>query len=330
MPQPVCDPLPVEQASKTTIIAAFLANLGIAIAKFVGFAFTGASSMLSEGVHSLADTGNQGLLLLGSNRARRPPDDSHPFGYGRERYFWAFVVALVLFTLGAAFAVYEGIHKIQHPAALDAPGWAFGVLGFSILLETFSFRTAQREAKHTKGTQTWWQYVRDNKSPEIPLVLLEDFGALTGLTVALVAVSLTVATGNPMWDGIGSVMIGAVLATISVVLAIEMKSLLIGEAADPDEVIAIREAIIGAEHVRALIHLRTQHFGPEELLVAAKVEFDDELHGASLASAVDAVEERVRAISPSTYYLFIEPDVVRATPASSEATGSPGEATGNP
>ena len=281
--------------SKKAIIAAFLANLGIAIAKFIGFFITGASSMLSEAIHSVADTGNQGLLLLGGRRSERTADEDHPFGYGRERYFWSFVVAVVLFTLGSLFAIYEGIHKIQHPEALEVPVVAFAILIVAIGLESFSFRTAIHESRPLKGDATWWQFLRTSKVPEFPVVLLEDAGALVGLVVALTAVTLNVVTDNSVYDGIGSIIIGLILGVIAVFLCIEMKSLLIGESASPADRATIDAAIGSTPGVVALIHSRTEHIGPEEILLGAKVEFDPDLDVAALADAVDRVEAAVRA-----------------------------------
>ncbi len=297
--------------SKKAIIAAFLANLGIAIAKFVGFAITGASSMLSEGIHSVADTGNQGLLLLGGKRAEKTADEAHPFGYGRERYFWSFVVAVVLFALGAVFSIYEGIHKIQHPEDLESPIVAVVILCVAIVLESFSFRTAVRESRPLKGDASWWQFLRTSKVPEFPVVILEDVGALVGLVLALCAVTLTVVTGNATYDGIGSILIGSLLGVIAVFLCIEMKSLLIGESASTTDRDAITGAIATTEGVVRLIHCRTEHIGPEEILVAAKVEFDRGLDVPGLAAAVDRVETRVRDAVPAARVIYLEPDLYR-------------------
>jgi cation diffusion facilitator family transporter len=301
--------------SKRAIIAAFLANLGIAIAKFVGFAITGASSMLSEGIHSVADTGNQGLLLLGGKRAERAADEAHPFGYGRERYFWSFVVAVVLFTLGSVFSIYEGIHKIQHPEDLESPIVAFVILGVAIVLEAFSFRTAVHESRPLKGDASWWQFLRTAKVPEFPVVLLEDVGALVGLVLALGAVSLTVVTGDPTYDGVGSILIGSLLGVIAIFLCIEMKSLLIGESASAVDRERIASSISGTEGVARLIHCRTEHIGPEEILVAAKVEFVPGLQVAELAEAVDRVEARIREAVPAARVIYLEPDLYRGSPA---------------
>jgi cation diffusion facilitator family transporter len=293
------------------VIAAFAANLGIAIAKFIGFALTGASSMLSEAIHSVADTGNQGLLLLGGKRSRREADDDHPFGYARERYFWAFVVAVVLFTLGSAFAVYEGVHKIQHPEPITNAAVAIVILGVAILLEGYSFRTAVVESNRIRGARGWWQFLRTAKAPELPVVLLEDTGALLGLAVALVAVLASIATGNGVYDGIGSVVIGLILGVIAVFLCIEMKSLLIGESASAEDRDRIRGAIEATDGVQRLIHERTEHLGPEEVLVAVKVAFDDAMSVAELAAAIDRVEANVRAEVPTVGPMYVEPDLYR-------------------
>ena len=303
----------MHEGSRRAIIAAFLANLGIAVAKFVAFLFTGAASMLAETVHSLADTGNQALLLLGQARAGRAANPAHPFGYGRERYFWSFVVALVLFSMGSLFAIYEGVEKLLHPHALVAPQWAIGVLLVAIALEAWSFRTAFVEANAVRGDQNLWRFIRRAKSPELPVVLLEDTGALLGLVFALLGVGLAIATGNARFDALGSVAIGVLLACIAFVLATEMKSLLIGESATPDVQQQIRAAIEGSAPVSRLIHLRTLHLGPDELLVGAKVEFSSTLDVPGLARAIDEVEARVRAVVSEARVIYIEPDVQRST-----------------
>ena len=300
--------------SNKAILAAFFANLGIAIAKFIAFAFTGSSSMLAEGVHSVADTGNQGLLMLGGRRARKAPTPKHPFGYGRERYFWSFIVALVLFTLGSAFALFEGIKKIRDPHEIDSPAWAIGVLLFAIVLESYSMRTAVVQSRPLLAGRTWWQFIRRSKEPELPVVLLEDLGALTGLMIALGAVTLSVTTDDGLWDGVGTLLIGVLLGAIAIVLAVEMKSLLIGEAASAKEAALINEAFESSPEVSRLIHIRTQHIAPDELLVGAKVEFVPTLEGPELAAAVDAVEARVRAAVPIATAMYIEPDVGRGQP----------------
>jgi len=295
------------------ILAAMFANLGIAIAKFVAFLFTGASSMLAEAIHSGADTGNQALLLLGGRLSRRDATPAHPFGFGRERYFWSFVVALVLFSLGSMFALYEGVIKIRAPHPIDSPIWAFGVLAFAIVLEGFSLRTAMVESNRTRGDASWPQFIRRAKVPELPVVLLEDLGALLGLVLALSALTIAVVFDAPIWDGIGTLSIGILLGLIAVVLAIEMKSLLIGEGAAPRQRDDIVTAIEGTPGVVRLIHLRTLHLGPEELLVGAKVEFDHSYSVTDLGMAINAVEANVRASVPDARPMYIEPDVYRGT-----------------
>ena len=243
---------------------------------------------------------------------RREPTELFPFGYGRERYFWSFVVALVLFTLGSAFAIYEGIHKLQHPEPIESAGWAYGILGIAIVLEAFSLRTAIVEARAAKGSLSWWRYLRTSKSPELPVVLLEDIGAQIGLVVALTAITLSEATDNPEWDGAGTVTIGVILGIIAVFLAIEMKGLLIGEAALPEVQERVRRSIESDAEVASLIHVRTQHLGPDELLVAGKVQFVDGLSGQRLADAVNRIEAAVRAEVPIAELIYLEPDVQRA------------------
>jgi cation diffusion facilitator family transporter len=295
--------------NRRAIVAAFLANLGIAIAKLVAWIFTGAASMLAEGVHSLADTANQGLLFLGGARARRAADAEHPFGYGRERYFWAFVVAVVLFLMGGLFAVSEGISKLQHPHELSSPAWAIGVLAVALVLEGLSFRTALVEANKVREAAGWWAFVRHAKSPELPVVLLEDAGAQLGLVMALVGVCLAALTGNPMWDAMGSIGIGALLILISIVLCIEMKSLIIGESASESDERAILEALSSAPHVERVLHVRTLHVGPDQLFLGAKVELARGLGVQGVADAINAAEDAVRAAVPIVDISYIEPDI---------------------
>jgi cation diffusion facilitator family transporter len=302
----------MHEGSRKAIAAAFFANLGIAIAKFVGFFVTGAASMLAEAIHSVADTGNQGLLFLGGKRARRRPTEEHPFGYGRERYFWSFVVSMMLFSLGGLFALFEGEEKLRHPHEVTSAWWAVGILGFAVALEAFSLRTAYREASHVREAgQTWWQFIRQAKIPELPVVLLEDVGALLGLTFALAGIALAEITGNARFDAAGSLAIGVLLVAIASVLAVEMKSFLIGEAASPTQRRAIRDALAAAPSVRRVIHVRTEHLGPDELLVGAKVELDHALAMPDVARAIDEAEAAVRAVVPSATVIYLEPDVYR-------------------
>lgn len=302
----------MHEGSRKAILAAFFANLGIAIAKFVGFLITRSAGLLAEAGHSLADTGNQGLLMLGSKRARRRATPAHPFGYGRERYFWAFVVALVLFSMGGLFALYEGIQKVVHPHETESLAVAIGILLFAIVLETFSLRTAIKEARHTKPpAMSWWSYIRTAKQPELPVVLLEDIGAEIGLVLALGGVVTAEITGDPRWDAVGSIAIGVLLVAIAAVLAVEMKGLLIGESAAPGDEDKIVGAFTAGDDVHRLIHLRTEHIGPDELLVAAKVEFDQSLSLRQLADSIDAAESRVRAAVPTARIIYVEPDIHR-------------------
>ncbi len=305
----------MQEGSRKAIFAAFFANLGIAIAKFVAFVLTGASSMLAESIHSLADTGNQGLLFLGGKRSARPADELHQFGHGSERYFWAFVVALVLFSLGSVFAIYEGVDKLIHPHGLQDPLVAYIVLGVAVVLEGLSLRTAVREANPGRRGRSWWRFIRTARSPELPVVLLEDLAALLGLTFALIGITLNVITDEPAFDALGSIAIGLLLGVVAIVLAVEMKSLLIGESAVPEEQDAITAAITADPGVRQLVHLRTLHLGPEELLVAAKVDLG-ERSSHDLALAIDALEVRVRAAVPTARVIYIEPDEYRPPPGS--------------
>jgi cation diffusion facilitator family transporter len=298
------------------IIAALSANLGIAVTKFIAFLLTQSSSMLAESVHSLADSGNQALLLLGGKRARREADEEHPFGYGRERYMYAFIVSIVLFSLGGLFALYEAWHKFAEPHPIESWHWVpIVVLLAAIVMESFSFRTAIKEANHVRGKQGWVSYIRTAKAPELPVVLLEDLGALVGLVLALFGVSMTLVTHDGRWDAIGSAAIGVLLVVIAVVLAVETKSLLLGESATRKDVDAIRAALVGAG-VPSVIHLRTLHLGPEELLVAAKIEVSATDSASDIAAAIDAAEQRVRAAVPIARVIYLEPDLRHAaTPA---------------
>jgi len=297
------------------IIAALAANAGIAVAKFIGFAVTGSSSMLAEAVHSVADTSNQGLLLLGGKRAKRAATPEHPFGYGRDRFFYSFIVALLLFTLGSVFALYEGIEKLAHPGELTSPIVAIIILFVAIGLEGFSFRTAIHESRGLKGRLSWWQFIRQSTTPELPVVLLEDFGALIGLALALLGVGLTLLTGEAVFDALGTIGIGLLLGVIAIVLIIEMKSLLIGEGARPPVLAAIVDGLKGGA-VQDVIHLRTQYLGPEELLIAAKIALRPGLPMEDVAREIDEAEARVRAAVPAARMIYLEPDLERTATSS--------------
>jgi len=260
----------------------------------------------------VADSGNQVLLLLGRSRARRAETEEHQFGFGAERYFYAFIVALVLFTVGALFSVYEGIQRIRHPGHLTSPVVAFAVLGIAIILESFSLRTAIAESRHSRGQAGWRTFIRRAKAPELPTVLLEDVAALCGLGLALVGVGMATVTHDDRWDGAGSVAIGILLGCVAVVLAIETKSLLIGESASFDVQAAIVAAIMAGPEIERVIHLRTLHVGPDTLLVAAKVGIVHDDTAASVAAGIDAAEGRIRAAVPIAELIFLEPDVYRA------------------
>ncbi len=304
---------PVTDGSRTAIFAAFFANLGIAISKFVGFLITGSASLLAETIHSAADTGNQLLLLLGGHRARKEATPDHPFGYGRERYFWAFAVALVLFSMGGMFALYEGIQKFRDPHEVENLGVAVGILVIAIALESFSLRTAVKESNHVRQPGTsWWRFIRGTKQPELPVVLLEDVGALIGLVLALGGVITAHLTDDARWDAVGSISIGLLLIVIAFVLVVEMKSLLIGESATPVERAAIVGAIEATEHVDRLIHLRTEHIGPDEILVGAKVEYSSLLSADELVAAINTTEDAIRAAEPTATVIYLEPDILRA------------------
>ncbi len=278
--------------------------------KIVAFAVTGAAALLAEAIHSVADSGNEALLAFGGRRAQRDPTPKHPFGYGRERYFWAFIVALVLFSLGSVFAVYEGVNKLIHPRAVDHPAVGLAVLGVALVLECASIRTAAQAAGAVRGDRSWWQYLRTSKAPELPIVLLEDLGAIVGVLIAAAGIALSAQTGNPSFDAVASVIIGVLLGLIAAFLAVEMKSLLIGEAASPEDQAAIRAAIANGPEVDRLIHLRTEHLGPEDLLVAAKVDLTLRAEG-DTARAIDRIEARIRSRVPHARVIYMEPDEYR-------------------
>ena len=293
----------------TAIVAALLANLGIAVTKFIAWFVSGSSSMLAEGVHSLADSANQVLLLIGGRKAKKAADTDHPFGYGRERYVYAFVVSIILFSIGGVFSVYEGVEKLRHPHALENAWLPILVVLIAIGLESFSLRTAVREANQVRHGQSWVQFIRRTKAPELPVVLLEDVAALTGLVLALGGVGLSVITGDATWDAIGTLLIGVLLVLVAVVLGIETKSLLVGEGASVTDVEAIKAAILAGPEAHGIIHLKTLYLGPDELLVAAKLAFDSGQRFSDVASSINTIETRMRAAVPSARVIYLEPDV---------------------
>jgi cation diffusion facilitator family transporter len=296
------------------VVAALAANLGIGVTKFVAFALTGSSAMLAESIHSVADSGNQVLLLVGGKRARREATEDHPFGYGRARFYYAFLVAVVLFSVGGLYALYESWHKFSHPEAIDAWRWVpLVVLGVAMVLESFSLRTAVRESNHVRGRLGWVAFIRRSRSPELPVILLEDVAALTGLVLAFVGVGLTLVTGDGRWDAAGTAAIGVLLVIVAIVLGRETKSMLLGESATPEDVASIRESLAGAG-LGEVIHLRTMHLGPEEVLVAAKVAFPLDMPVAKVAALVDAAEDNIRAAVPAARLIYIETGVPRKVP----------------
>jgi cation diffusion facilitator family transporter len=274
--------------------------------------------MLAESIHSVADTTNQGLLFYGGRQAARPATPEHPFGYGRDRYFWSFVVALVLFSVGGLFAIYEGIEKLRHPHDIDSPAVAFTILGVAVVLELFSLRTAVKESNRVRGSLTWPQFVRRSKSPELPVVLLEDLAALVGLVFALIGVGMTLITENGYWDVAGTAAIGLLLVTVAITLAIETKSLLLGESAGPEHRAAIEAAVAGTDGVDRIIHLRTLHVGPEEILVAGKIAVTPTDSARDVADTINVAEERIRAAVPEAVHIFLEADIYRAEAAAAD------------
>ena len=297
------------------VLAALAANLGIAITKFVAALVSGSSSMLAEAVHSVADSGNQVLLLVGRGRSVRPASDEHPFGFGRERYFYGFIVSVMLFTVGAVFSVYEGVHKITNPEEIRSPLVPLIVLAVSAVLEGFSLRTAIREANHVRGDRGWGTFIRRTKSPELPVVLLEDTAALIGLALAFTGVGLAVLTHNGRWDGVGSLAIGLLLGVAAAILAVEMKSLLIGESASADVQRRIVGALEDGPEIARVIHMRTVHMAPDSVLVAAKVAVRESDSAEQITAGIDTAERRVRAAVPIAKTIYLEPDIYRPTAA---------------
>jgi cation diffusion facilitator family transporter len=294
------------------IIAALLANIGIAITKFIAAAFSGSASMFAEGIHSMADSGNQVLLIIGGKRAKRAATAAHPFGYGRSRYIYAFMVSIVLFSIGGMFSILEGVEKLSHPHELEMVWLPLTVLGVAIILESFSLRTALHEAKKERGKQSLVKFIRHAKSPELPVVILEDIAALLGLILAFAGVGLTVITHNPIWDAIGTLAIGGLLVIVAIVLGLETSSLLVGEGATAEDTGKIRKALEGATGVKSIIHMKTLYLGPDELMVAAKIGIDGKATGAEVAALIDVAEDSVREVVPAARVIYLEPDVARA------------------
>ena len=297
------------EGSTKAIVAALTANIGIAITKFIAAGISGSASMFAEAIHSVADSGNQLLLIVGGKRSRREATAAHPFGYGRSRYIYAFMVSIVLFSIGGLFSVMEGFDKLQHPHELEAAWLPLSVLGVSIVLESFSLRTALREAKKERGSQSLAQFIRHAKSPELPVVMLEDMAALVGLALAFAGVGLTVITENPVFDAIGTLAIGALLIAVAVILGAETSSLLIGEGATAGDTAKIREALEGSDGVESVIHMKTLYLGPDELMLAAKIGVNASASAQAIARVIDEAEAAVRAVVPATRVIYLEPDI---------------------
>jgi cation diffusion facilitator family transporter len=310
------------EGSNRAIVAALAANLGIAVTKFAAFLLTRSSSMLAESIHSVADSGNQVLLLIGGRSSQRAATEDHPFGYGRARFLYAFIVSVVLFSVGGLFALYEAYHKWHEPDPIEDWKWVpVVVLVASIGMESFSFRTAIQEATPARGGRSWLRFIQETKSPELPVVLLEDAAALTGLVFALFGVGMTLVTDDGHWDAVGTAMIGLLLVAVAVLLGMETSSLLLGEGAEPEDLQAVRAALIGPG-VDAVIHIRTLYVGPDDLMVAAKIAVSPTESAAEVAEAIDEAEARVRAAVPITRFIFLEPDIARSVPGSGPSAAS--------
>lgn len=299
------------EGSMRAIIAALMANIGIAITKFIAAAFSGSASMFAEGIHSVADSGNQVLLIIGGKRARRAATATHPFGYGRSRYIYAFMVSIVLFSVGGMFSILEGIEKLNHPHELQMVWLPLTVLAVAIVMESFSLRTAVKESNHIRGNQSWVEFIRHAKAPELPVILLEDLAALTGLVLAFGGVGLTVVTGDPIWDAIGTLAIGALLVLVAIVLGLETSSLLVGEGASADDTVRIKQALAASAGVQSVIHMKTLYLGPEELMLGAKIAVAENSSGAEIAEIIDGAEQAVREAVPAARVIYLEPDLLR-------------------
>lgn len=301
------------EGSTKAILAALGANIGIAITKFFAAAVSGSASMFAEGIHSVADSGNQVLLIIGGKRAKRKATATHPFGYGRSRYIYAFMVSIVLFSVGGLFSILEGWEKLNHPHELEQAWLPLTVLGVAIGLESFSLYTALKAAKEERGTASLYQFIRHAKSPELPVVLLEDMAALLGLVLAFGGVGLTVLTGDPIWDAIGTLAIGVLLVLVAVILGAETSSLLVGEGATASDTEKIESALGATRGVNSIIHMKTLYLGPEELMVAAKIAVDVDITGKDIAAIIDDAEARIRAEVPTARVIYLEPDILLAS-----------------
>lgn len=293
-------------SSKKTIFAAMGANLAIAITKFIAASITGSSAMISEGIHSVVDTGDQLLLLLGISRSQKPADDSHPFGYGQELYFWTFIVAILIFAIGGGMSIYEGITHLINPSPLEDPKWNYIVLGIAILLEGSSWTVALKEFLPTKGKQNFWQAIKNSKDPTVFTILFEDTAAILGLLVALIGIFLGHLFNNVYFDGIASIIIGIILAIVAVVLARESKGLLVGESADPQTIANIRSLSKTEPGVKEVIRVLTMQLAPKEVLLNLELQFSHNLTGEEIALTVESLEANIRQKHPEIKQIFIE------------------------
>src|SRR5919109_1705067 len=293
--------------SVRTIFYALGANLAIAAAKTGAAIATGSSAMLAEAIHSFADSGNQGLLLWGMKQAKRPPSPDYPLGWGKAVFFWSFIVALVLFSLGGLFSVYEGWHKLAHPEDLSYPWVAVGILVFGLIAESVSLRACLQEVNKVRGGRSLWQWFRHSRQSELVVILGEDLAALLGLALALLAVLITIFTGNPMWDALGSISIGVVLILVAAGIGIEIKGLLIGQSAEPETEERIRQFLQKQEHVDTVLRMITMQLGTS-LMVALKARMRAR-SAAELVAAINRAEVALRAEFPEIQWLFFEPDI---------------------
>jgi len=301
------------EGSTRAIFAALAANAGIAVTKFIAAAISGSASMFAEAIHSVADTGNQILLLLGGKRAKRKATPTHPFGYGRSRYIYAFMVSIVLFSIGGMFSILEGLDKLNHPHELEQAWLPLTVLSVAIVLESFSLATALKAAKEERGRTSLYNFIRHAKSPELPVVILEDIAALLGLVFAFAGVGLAGLTNEPIWDAIGTLAIGALLIAVAIVLGIETSSLLVGEGATDKDTQKIAKALRESEGVEDIIHMKTLYLGPDELMVAAKIAVKSTDKAKDIANAIDIAEENIRKAAPNALVIYLEPDILRSS-----------------
>lgn len=292
--------------SKKAIYAAIAGNAAIALTKFTAAAFTGSSAMLSEGIHSLVDTGNGGLLLLGIRESKKSADEAHPFGYGKELYFWTLIVAMLIFGVGGGISIYEGILHLLHPAPLQDPTWSYAVLGLAMIFEGIVFVIAFRQFQAIKGDQSTWQAIRGSKDPTTFTVLFEDSAAMLGLVAALLGIFLAHQFNNPYLDGAASVVIGLILTTVAFFIGYESKGLLVGEGADPETLRSIKTLAEAEPGIRAVERPLTMHFGPDTVLLTMRVQFRDGLSGAERESAVERLEKAIHRTHEKIKHVFIE------------------------